>query len=91
MTKKTIKKPKVKVLKRIGRPMTLPGVWGDMARAAGSVEGLGQQIGKSVRQVRRIANGESPMTGSTRIAAMAFAAKHDKVKALEEWELARRK
>lgn len=91
MTKKTIKKPKVKVLKRIGRPMTLPGVWGDMARDAGSVDCLGQQIGKSVRQIRRIAHGESPLTGSTRIAAMAFAGKHGREKALEEWELARRK
>lgn len=89
--KKTVKKPKVKVLKRIGRPMTLPGVWGDLARLAGGVEELGQQIGKSVRQVRRIAHGESPLSGSTRIAAMAAAAKHGKVKALEEWELAQRK
>ena len=91
MMKKSVKKPKVKVLKRIGRPLTLPGVWGELARDADGVEGLGAAIGKSVRQVRRIAHGESPLTGSTRIATMAFAAKHGKVKALEEWELAQRK
>jgi len=89
-TGKTTKKPKVKIVHRFGAPMKLPPFWVDFARAAGSLEALSQEIGKSVRQVRRLAHRESPLTGSTLIAVRAAAEKHGMLRALEEWARATR-
>lgn len=86
--KKIVKAPKVKVVKKIGRPVTLPGFWGEFAKAAGGVGALSGEIGRSVRQIRRIANHESPLMGATRVAAMAIASKYKMERALEEWERA---
>lgn len=86
MTKKVVKPPKVKIVKRIGRPMSLPPFWSDMARACGGVEELGKEIGKSVRQVRRIAHRESPLTATSRIALAAAAEKHGMLRAMQRWE-----
>lgn len=85
-TSKRVKKPKIRVVKRNGRPMSLPGIWSELARKIGSVAALSAAIGKSTRQVRRIAHRQCPITGSTRIALHATAAKYGMLKAFQEWE-----
>lgn len=86
MTKKIVKKPKVKILKKVGRPSSMPLFWTDLIRAAGGVDRLGVEIGKSARQIRRIANGYCPVTPSCRIALALAAEKHGMLKALQRWE-----
>lgn len=83
---KTTKKSKVKVVRKIGRPTNLPPFWAELARLAGGVDKLGVEIGKSVRQLRRIAHRQSPLTGSTKIATRAAAEKHRVLPQFEEWE-----
>ena len=51
-TKKAIKKPKVKILKNVGRPMTLPPFWTALAKDAGGVAKLGNEIGRAELESR---------------------------------------
>jgi hypothetical protein len=56
-----------------------------LAKALGSVDSLAKAVGLSVRQTRRIAHRECPLSPSTRIVVLALAEKHGKLEAFQEW------
>ena len=43
---------------KLGRPVELPGAWGEMAHEAGGTTALAERLGKGSRTVQRWAKGE---------------------------------
>jgi hypothetical protein len=80
-----IKAPKIQILRRPGRPTTLPGPWGLLAKDLKGVDKLATAVGLSVRQTRRIAHRECPLSPSTRIVVLALMEKHGKLETFQEW------
>ena len=85
MAKSVKRAPRVKIVKRMGRPTTLPEFWLAVAKELGSVDESAKAIGKSVRQLHRIAHKESPLTDSTRIIVTALAERLKLTREFEKW------
>lgn len=78
--------PKVKIKRAIGRPPAFPSPWLELTRAMKGVAAVAKAIGRSPRQVNRIAHRECPFEGAVKLLTMAAAKKHGLAKAFEEWD-----
>ena len=86
MSKITKRAPRVKIVKRMGRPITLPDFFLKLSTKLGGVEAAAKAIGKSDRQFRRIAHKESLLTDTTRIVLAGLAETHKLTKEFQEWD-----
>jgi hypothetical protein len=83
--KTKVSQPKVRIVRRMGRPMLLPGVWGEIANKLGGVNKLSEAVCLSVRQVRRLAKRESPLVGPARVAMEAIAKRLELAREFQDW------
>ncbi len=60
----------------MGRPVSLPGPLGDLARAVGGVAALGALLAVSPRTIRQWAHGERALRGPALLAVVALCKKH---------------